>query len=506
MTPKEEQADSPNSSSFRPDSKLVTIHESPSHLDILSRIVEPAEPHLTLKEVVTLDDKDTTEEKVYRMALDKKTFEVKTKSIRVSSTKTWRIAVVKDQSVYEDLIKKTTVEKCERMLISSITHEIRNPLNAIEGYLSMLQDSTNSNSVIDFSLKIRSSAQQIDLILAGACDLLLTEDVAHFLQPQEFDLEEEIKEVVDIVSSNIKAKEIKLTINVPETVPSKLLSDPKKYKLILFNLLANATKYTEKGEICINAEYDPGQSLLKTEVSDTGVGMNEEQTKRMFELYANIEQANAYNPQGMGLGLTLCKKLSEILGGSIKCNSSLGKGTKVEFSIRNLETAILPLEGPGEMPQIKIFVQKTTSDAQRSLSSGANSPNEEKLPRKKKVCGCATVLVVDDEASNRTVLKHYLNLMNVTCDEAENGIQCIESVEKRLANTCCKKYDLILMDINMPGMDGTEATTRLLKLFSEIEGSKSPIVAVTAANMQTKADVQSLLSVGFTDLRMFHYY
>ncbi len=445
---------------------------------------------------------------IYHMTLDRKPYEVKTKYIPMSSKKECKIAVVTDQSVYENLLKETTMEKYQRMLLSSISHEIRNPLNAIEGYLTILKEQERED-MEDYIEKIHGSTQQVDLIVSGACDLLLNDNKTTVLQPQHFDLSELIESVVDIVRPNINKRSLMVDCNMESTVPRRISSDPKRYRIILFQLLANAVKYTERGKICVGTRYSPVDKTLTTTVSDTGVGITDEVKAKLFQLYNNMEKANVYNPQGMGLGLALCKKLSRILGGDIVCDSSVGSGSSFTFTINNYDERApdvtkapeLRFSGPmGEevrqnvkllYPSPALAVAETAShrNAQCIMSPPSYS------------CSCAQVLIVDDEATNRSVLSHYLKTISVASEGAENGAEGIRYVKQRLAlSECCRKYKLIVMDINMPIMDGTEATAILMRLFEQNPGVKTPIVAVTAANLQTRDDLQKLLSVGFSDI------
>jgi len=412
--------------------ELVIEQSTPeTGLDCLECIAEPTESKLTLKDVIILEEKDSHEDKAYLMALNAMKFEVKTKFISFSDTK---IAVVKDQTVYENLLREKMLEKYQRMLLSSISHEIRNPLNAIEGYLSMMQEVKSRDLLLSYNLKVKSAAQQIDFIVTGACDLLLNDHKKVILQPQPFDPRGEIEEVSDIIAPNIESKGLKLHTEIEGSVPMTLSSDPKKYKLILFQLLANAVKYTHKGDIFLTAKYDSSQASLTTFVTDTGVGIKPDDVGNLFRLYTNIEKANVYNPQGMGLGLSLCKKLSNMLGGEISCSSAVGTGSTFTFTIKNYkdENAIpdlpgmqIPLAGPeGEVVQeIKLFFPAEFSPRLTTERS----------------CLCRNVLIVDDEATNRMVIKHYLESVDAYADEAENGLEGIECVERKMRSDCCKR-------------------------------------------------------------------
>lgn len=196
-------------------------------LDLFETMSEQNEPHTTLKSAITSVELGT--EKVYRMCLKEKTFEVKTKILPISSGKSSKIAVVKDQSIYETLIKEKTLEKYQKMLLSSISHEIRNPLNAIEGYLTIIKEAKESYE--NYYLKLKSSANQIAFIVDGACDLLLSENKTLILQPRSFSVKDSVSEVYEILSPNFENKPIDIAIKYGKNLPHAITSDPKRYKI-----------------------------------------------------------------------------------------------------------------------------------------------------------------------------------------------------------------------------------------------------------------------------------
>ncbi|MDR3549363.1 MAG: hybrid sensor histidine kinase/response regulator [Candidatus Pacebacteria bacterium] len=483
------------------------LYRSPDP-DPFVHMVEVGDQEKSLREIMFGSKKweenkhEQDAEEVHHMTLEGKPYELKTKYIAMTGRKECKIAVITDQSVYENLVKEKTMEKYQRMLLASISHEIRNPLNAIEGYLTFLKEQDKTD-LEDYIAKIRWAAQQIDLIVTGACDLLLNEGKTMILQPQRFDLREIIDSVVAIVTPNLEKKQLIMKVSQVGAIPRRITSDPKRYKIVLFQLLANAVKYTEKGKIEISIKYDEDTQIVTTVVNDTGIGMNEDTKEKIFQLYTNLEKANTYNPQGMGLGLALCRKLARLLGGDVICVSSVGSGSSFTMTMKNYEKERkgsaprpeLRFAGPNgeEVQKIQFFYPSPSATSFHHAASSNTIPS--------RACSCAQVLIVDDEATNRAVLAHYLKSISVTSEGVENGSEAVVYVKQRIMSECCNKYKLIIMDINMPIMDGTEATAILMKLFEANPALKTPIVAVTAANMQTRTDMQNLLSVGFSDIR-----
>jgi CheY-like chemotaxis protein len=400
------------------------------------------------------------------------------------------VGVIKDQTIYEQLVKEKLQEKSQRMLLSSISHEIRNPLNGIYGYMATIQDSNDFTEIKAISKKIEYEVERVELIVSSACDLIMTENKMLILQPEKIDIPEAIQQVINMFQSEIDAKNLKVEILIRQQNIPPFFTDAKKFKQILFHLLTNAVKYTSVGSINISAEYDEALNKLCTTVNDTGIGMSVEVIQKLFHLYANIDKANAYNPQGMGFGLTLCKKLCSIMEGDITATSELGKGSTFIFSIknfenRNIEKEVLIEEAGGkQMKELKVFVPQ-------------NLPVNR--PSRMDVYKGEDILIVDDEPTNRVILKAYIKTFELGSEEAGNGKIALDKVRER-GDSRQLRYKLILMDINMPIMDGTEATQKLIQLFTEQPKLQTPIIAVTAANFQTRTDIQNLLSVGFCDI------
>jgi CheY-like chemotaxis protein len=265
-------------------------------------------------------------------------------------------------------------------------------------------------------------------------------------------------------------------------------SDRKRYILILYNLLTNAVKYTRQGEIRITVHYDPALSMVYTSVADTGIGISEANLQQLFKLYANVERANQHNPQGMGLGLTLCRKLSQMLGGDISVTSTLGAGSTFRFSIKHTRPTASATEVIPRIP-----VQELCETRLRAVRLFAPRLDTT-IPIGKTASPTRRVLLVDDEALNRRILRVYLKHFEAEVEEADNGRVALEAVKRG------NPYRLILMDINMPEMDGVEATKKLVEMFTDSPQLRAPIVAVTAAVLQSRFDVQDLLSVGFEDI------
>jgi len=485
---------------------------SPAML-IMERIKDRADNTISLKSLMKKRDDAELGEQVHNMTCDKsgKVFEIKTKYLPEIWPKGYKIAVVKDQTIYEQLVREKMLKKYQRMLISSITHEIRNPLNAIAGYSISIEETDDNAKIRHYCEQIENAIQQIDYILTGACDILCSESYETIVQTQDFNLKNAIDSVIKIVSPSIEHKELIIKTIIDPNVPEIICSDQKKYKIVLFNLLINAIKYTHEGSIHIRIAFDDSTNTLRTTVEDTGIGFDSKRLPTMFELYENIENVNQFNPQGMGLGLSLCKKLTKELGGDISALSEINLGSTFSFTVCNgvvnLDSIIYEgteLNYPLEEIKGEVAVNKTRTFNPKTMcriGSIAKSCIRDISPTVR--CNCPEVLIVDDDPTNRAVLKVYLNSVNMASIEAENGKIAVNLVEKRLQNKCCQRFRLIFMDINMPEMDGTEATSKIKKICESHPEATANIIGVTAANLQTRNDIKELLSVGFNDICIF---
>lgn len=461
-------------------------------LSSCDKIAENSSGGHTLRYAIERNDDLNSNSQIYQMECqnNKKIYEVKTTYLPHKTFKSIKVAVIKDQTIYEQLVKRKLQEKSQRMLLSSISHEIRNPLNAVGGFIAIIQDTENINEIKDTTQKIGYEMERIELIVSSACDLMMTENKLLILQPQDFVLEGLIYQVLNMFKNSIESKHLNVLITIDPNCPTTLCSDVNKYKQILFHLITNAVKYTTEGQISITVNYDIVTKLIRTSISDTGMGISDEAKQGLFKLYANVDKANSYNPQGMGFGLSLCKKLCSMLEGEISVSSEQGRGSTFTFTIKNIEKKNAKKE---------FFIEEDGEKKLKELEMFVPTRSMFKIGSTTDICRGEDALVVDDEALNRMILKTYLKSLGIKTDEADNGANAIEMVKEKIKSNS-QRYKLILMDINMPTMDGTEATESLIKIFSENPEIRTPIIAVTAANLQSRTDIQRLLSVGFCDI------
>eukprot|EP01022_Parablepharisma_sp_SALTPOND_P004163 TRINITY_DN1186_c0_g1_i1.p1 TRINITY_DN1186_c0_g1~~TRINITY_DN1186_c0_g1_i1.p1 ORF type:complete len:597 (-),score=40.03 TRINITY_DN1186_c0_g1_i1:101-1891(-) len=450
-----------------------------------------------LKTIIEEFATQTTPERTYSTVHveNKKSYEIKAKQFNE-----YNIIVVKDQTVYEQLVKEKQLEKYLKMLVSSLTHEIRNPLNVIEGCSSMVTEAATFTETRDISAKLHYSVQYVRYILDSACCLTQTEGGSLAMQNESFSPTKSIECILEMLRPSIEGKDVVLDYEVYGEIPLTICSDRKKYELVLFHLVTNAAKYTSRGSVSVMIRYCTTTSVLTTTVTDTGCGISDEKAANLFVLYGNLSHANSFNPQGMGLGLVLCKRLSKALGGDMQVNSVQGQGSIFTFDLKDrgedssrwmTEEEFRPDEYSVRAEDIRFFTYKSFSQI------GKHTLAEIPLRQIKEKCECKTTLIVDDEAINRMVIKAYLKELGESAEEAENGWIALQKVQEKAYSLCCRKYKLILMDINMPVMDGTKATEEIKRFLG---GTSVPIVAHTAANMSSTEEVSALLNVGFHNI------
>eukprot|EP01022_Parablepharisma_sp_SALTPOND_P002698 TRINITY_DN110_c0_g2_i1.p2 TRINITY_DN110_c0_g2~~TRINITY_DN110_c0_g2_i1.p2 ORF type:complete len:322 (-),score=41.76 TRINITY_DN110_c0_g2_i1:1710-2675(-) len=238
--------------------------------------------------------------------------------------------ILQDQSSFEKL--KKLEEKYQRLYLASVVHDIRTPLNGILGMLDIINEiAGNSPEVKKYINVARGSANLLLFLTYDITDLSQIEANMIAIAEERFSPETVVEECAQLLKFNFDRKGISLKIEVAADVPKTIFSDKNRFKQILLNLLGNALKFTFKGEVKVSLKHAENQ--LITEVKDTGVGIKEEDMPKLFRLFGRVQENSQINPTGVGLGLTICKKLSERLGGGIKAESVFGQGSTFTFSI-----------------------------------------------------------------------------------------------------------------------------------------------------------------------------
>ncbi|MFO7728205.1 MAG: response regulator, partial [Desulfonatronovibrio sp.] len=336
--------------------------------------------------------------------------------------------------------------------LANMSHEIRTPLNGIMGMLQLLQMTEQDREQKEYVQMAYQSSERLHRLLTDILDLSRIEAGKLELSEEGFQLAEVLNSLQDIFRLACQEKQISLQIQSDKDLPQLLTGDHVRLSQILFNLVGNAVKYTQQGEVRVQVYHLPGGSpelcRILFVIKDTGQGIQEDRLEQVFEKFRQVENSDspyARQFEGAGLGLPLVKRLVRLMGGNLSLTSQPGAGTEVYVS--------LPFKVPEALQQKTEGLQEETHSAN---------------------AGAAQVLVVDDEQTTQFHIQRLLEKNGYRVTVAEDG-------EGALAKLAQDQYDCVLMDVQMPVMDGVEATK---KIRSSNHGFRDiPIIALTAYAM-----------------------
>jgi signal transduction histidine kinase/CheY-like chemotaxis protein len=365
----------------------------------------------------------------------------------------------------ETLAIAQTASRVKSDFLSRMSHEIRTPINAIIGMTEIAENSQSMPKIRDCLGKISWASQHLLALINDVLDMSKIEANTFDLINERFDLRAEIQEVVDIISLKSKEKRQTFTVELDENLPAFISADKLRFTQVLTNLLNNAVKFTPlNGTITLavyRREEDDFHYLIEAVISDSGIGISKENQKKLFSSFEQVDGGLARKYGGTGLGLAICKNIVRLMGGEIWVESEPSKGSVFHFTIKVAKS--------GE----EIPVNDTPAVVARYDFSGEN------------------ILLVEDIEINREIVYGLLEDTHISIDSAENGRQACD-----LFAATPQKYHLILMDMQMPEIDGLEAT-RLIRAMTVPEAQTIPIVAMTANAF--KEDVEKCLAAGMND-------
>ncbi len=381
--------------------------------------------------------------------------------------------VINERKKVEKSLKKArsiaeSANQAKDEFLANISHEIRTPMNAVVGMAHLLRQSQLNEEQITYIQTLNNSADTLIALIDDLLDLSKIDSGKMEIESVDFSLLDLIKEVESQIMVKVEREKVNFESDIASTIPEMIKCDPLRLKQILINLLSNAVKFTREGKIKLSViifeKLDDGM-ILHFSISDTGIGMTQKQLQKLFHTYSQADSSTTRKYGGTGLGLSISKKLCRMMGGNIWVESEFGSGSTFHFTIRCLSSTPLLIEKPTE---------NNMSNLSSTLSDQYNIEN---LLNKK-------ILLVDDNEVNLTIAYKILSQAGMKISSAQNGKQALNALKS-------KKFDAILMDIQMPVMDGYTAT-RIIK--ENPDWQHIPVIAMSANVLVT--DVQKAMDSG----------
>jgi PAS domain S-box-containing protein len=399
--------------------------------------------------------------------------------------------------------------RAKSQFLANMSHEIRTPMNGVVGMIELLRATPLTERQGRLVDTVHRSADTLVSIINDILDFGKIEAGKLELDHREFGLREAVAEVVDLLAPRAQAKGLVLTCTMPETMPTRVTGDPVRVRQVLTNLVGNAVKFTEQGEVTVQlavVDLEVGSALVRFEVRDTGIGIAPALQHRIFDMFAQADGSTTRRYGGTGLGLAIAKQLAELMGGAIGVDSAPGRGSTFWFTARlgmspgaeheaagpggRQESPSGPGDGGSDSGPAGL---REPADLYRRLDGVMSCPpplllTGSGLGAPAEAWGTARVLVAEDNPVNQEVATGMLEALGCRVDIAANGREALDRAQR-------VSYDVILMDCQMPEMDGFEATRCIREQVPA--GDRVPIIALTAHALVE--DRQRCLDAGMDD-------
>lgn len=452
------------------DVVLLDLSLPDSHGTETVAAVRGIAPHMPIVVLTCLEDEEVTYDALERGAQD---YLVKGQFDPAVLTRTIRYAIrrkrLEDEVKHSILLLQATLEstakarqaaeaanRAKSEFLADLSHEIRTPLNTIVGVADLLADTKLAADQQQYVEILHRSTQVLLALVSDVLDLSKIEAGRLELEKIPFSLSQVVTGVLELLRPAAVQKSLVLAVEIPSDVPAQVVGDPTRLRQILLNLASNAIRFTEQGRVTIAVKNDAASGFLHFTVSDTGIGIRRENLAVIFEEFRQVDPSVQRHYGGSGLGLGIARRLVELMRGRIWVESEIGSGSRFHFVV-HLDPA--PRGSEAEQPQLK-----------ETGRAGDDSP-----PAKTQ----ARILLADDSEDNRALIGFYLKKTRYEIEMADNG-------EVAVLKFKSGQYDLVIMDLQMPVLDGYEAVRQIRRWEAENRRPPTPILALTAYAIDEK--------------------
>lgn len=348
-------------------------------------------------------------------------------------------------------IKADQANTAKSQFLANVSHEIRTPLHGLIGLVSIILKSPMSNDIRKSLDKVLFTSKALLLILNDILDFSKISSEKYQIVNEPFLLKKLFEDSFELFSNSATEKNIEVQFHIDKNMPQELIGDFYKLRQVIMNLLGNAIKFTNQGSIKVSAEVDRIENEwvnLTVRIIDTGIGISEENLKSIYEPFHQIDNSNTRQYDGVGLGLPICQNILSHMGSHLIMISQMNVGTEASFELR------LNINANSEPMSEHIIPSIPLDNYQSALLAISNKK----------------IMVAEDNSINLDVIQHYLEYLNIEFTAVSNGEQCVEELQRN-------RYDLLLIDIQMPILDGIQAT-RKIRLLDALKDL--PIIGLSA--------------------------